>query len=61
MEIILLKDIDKVGDKHTVVKVKDGYGRNFLIPQGLALEANKKIARNWTTSSHAKKQTKLKK
>lgn len=42
MEIILLKDIDKVGDKHTVVKVKDGYGRNFLIPQGLALEANKK-------------------
>ncbi len=41
MEIILLKDIDKVGDKHTIVKVKDGYGRNYLIPQGLALEANK--------------------
>lgn len=42
MEIILLKDLDKVGDKHSVVRVKDGYGRNYLIPQGLALEANKK-------------------
>ena len=40
MEIILLKDIDKVGSKHEVVTVKDGYGRNYLIPQGLALIAN---------------------
>lgn len=42
MEIILLKDLDKVGDKHTIVKVRDGYGRNYLIPQGFALEANTK-------------------
>lgn len=41
MEVILLKDLDKVGDKHTIVKVKNGYGRNYLIPQGLAMEANK--------------------
>ena len=40
MEIILLKDLDKVGDKHTIVKVRDGFGRNYLIPQGFALEAN---------------------
>lgn len=40
MEIILLKDIDKVGDKHSIVKVKPGYGRNFLIPQGAAVTAN---------------------
>ncbi len=40
MEIILLKDIEKVGDKHTIVKVKNGFGRNYLIPQGLALIAN---------------------
>ena len=40
MEIILLKDVDNVGDKHTIVKVKDGFGRNYLIPQGLALVAN---------------------
>jgi len=41
MEVILLKDLDKVGDKHDIVKVKNGYGRNYLIPQGLAMEANK--------------------
>ncbi len=41
MEIILLKDLDKVGAKHTVVSVKDGYGRNFLIPQKMAIIANK--------------------
>ncbi|WP_235298038.1 50S ribosomal protein L9 [Portibacter marinus] len=40
MEIILLKDIDNVGDKHEVVTVKNGYGRNFLIPRGLGLIAN---------------------
>ncbi len=40
MEVILLQDIDKVGDKHTIVRVKDGYGRNYLIPQGMALVAN---------------------
>lgn len=40
MEIILLENIDKVGDKHTIVKVRDGYGRNFLIPQGKAIVAN---------------------
>ena len=40
MDIILLKDIDKVGEKHEIVTVKNGYGRNYLIPQGLALIAN---------------------
>jgi len=40
MEIILLRDIDKVGDKHSIVSVKNGYGRNYLIPQGLAIIAN---------------------
>mgnify|MGYP006267573243 CR=1 FL=1 len=42
MEVILLQDIDKVGDKHDVVDVKPGYGRNYLIPQGLAKIANAK-------------------
>ncbi len=40
MEIILLKDMDRLGDKHDIVKVKPGYGRNYLIPQGLAVNAN---------------------
>ena len=40
MEIILLKDLDKVGDKYQVVTVKSGYGRNYLIPQKIAVIAN---------------------
>ncbi|MDF1696044.1 MAG: 50S ribosomal protein L9 [Saprospiraceae bacterium] len=40
MEIILLKDVDKLGYKHDVVTVKNGYGRNYLIPQGMAVIAN---------------------
>ncbi len=40
MEIILLKDVDRVGYKHEVVTVKNGYGRNYLIPQKLAVIAN---------------------
>ncbi|MCL4159156.1 UNVERIFIED_CONTAM: hypothetical protein GTU68_032596 [Idotea baltica] len=40
MDIILLQDVDKVGDKHTIATVKDGYGRNYLIPQRLAIIAN---------------------
>lgn len=40
MNIILLKDIDKLGDKHTIVTVKPGYGRNYLIPQGVGVVAN---------------------
>ncbi|TVR84141.1 MAG: 50S ribosomal protein L9 [Saprospirales bacterium] len=41
MEIILLKDIENLGDKHELVTVKPGYGRNYLIPQGMAIIANK--------------------
>lgn len=41
MEIILLKDIEKVGKRGEVVSVKDGFGRNFLLPRGLALPATR--------------------
>ena len=40
MQIILLEKINKLGQLGDVVKVKDGYGRNFLIPQGKAKRAN---------------------
>lgn len=39
MEIILKKDIDKLGYKDELVIVKPGYARNFLIPQGMAIVA----------------------
>ncbi|CAN5438498.1 50S ribosomal protein L9 [soil metagenome] len=40
MEIILKQDVPGLGYKNDVVKVKPGYGRNFLIPNGSALIAN---------------------
>ena len=39
MEIILRQDVENVGFKDDVVTVKNGYGRNFLIPQGFAVLA----------------------
>ena len=39
MEVILLQDIQKLGFADDLVKVKDGYGRNYLIPQGYAILA----------------------
>ncbi len=60
MEIILLKKLDKVGGKFDIVKVKDGYGRNFLIPQGLAIVANK-VNRNNLESFKRQETAKLNK
>ena len=37
MEIILTKDVGKIGKIGQIVKVKDGFARNFLIPNGLAV------------------------
>jgi large subunit ribosomal protein L9 len=46
MEVILLEKVTNLGDLGDVVKVKSGYGRNYLLPQGKALtanESNKKV------------------
>ena len=40
MEIILIKDVDNLGGTNELVNVKNGYARNFLIPQKKAVEAN---------------------
>ncbi len=42
MQIILQKNIKNLGKKSTLVDVKPGYGRNYLIPKGYAIVANKK-------------------
>jgi large subunit ribosomal protein L9 len=46
MEVILKEDVPKLGNRGEVVKVAEGYGRNFLLPKKLAVEAtlsNKKV------------------
>jgi large subunit ribosomal protein L9 len=40
MEVILKEDVPKLGARGEVVKVAEGYGRNFLLPKKLAIEAN---------------------
>jgi len=42
MKVILKADIKELGQMGSVVSVKEGYARNFLLPKGLAVEANEK-------------------
>ena len=46
MDVLLCEDVDNLGQRGQVVKVRAGYGRNYLLPQGLAIQAsagNKKM------------------
>jgi large subunit ribosomal protein L9 len=52
MEVILKEDIVNLGKIGEVVRVRDGYARNYLLPRGLVLMANKK---NLKTFDHQKK------
>ena len=45
MNVILLEDVDKLGEEGEVVSVKNGYGRNYLIPRGLARLATQSAIR----------------
>jgi large subunit ribosomal protein L9 len=52
MEVILKEDVANLGKIGEVVRVRDGYARNYLLPRGLVLVANKK---NLKTFEHQKK------
>lgn len=62
MEIILIQDVERLGSKDDLIKVKDGFARNFLIPQKKAIvatsTAKKVLAENIKQRSH--KEAKLK-
>ena len=47
MKVILLEDVDNLGEEGTIVSVKNGYGRNFLIPKRLARLATKNTVKAW--------------
>src|SRR5206468_10308655 len=54
MEVILKEDVAKLGSRGDVVKVAEGYGRNFLLPRKLAIEAstgNKKVIEQMRAAS----------
>src|SRR5258705_13840690 len=62
MEVILREDIEKLGNRGQVVKVADGYARNFLLPKRLAVAAtdsNKKIVEQ-ERQGHLRKEAKQK-
>ena len=56
MEVILIQDVANLGYKNDIVKVKDGYGRNYLIPNKYAIIANdsnrKQLAENLKQQAH---------
>ena len=56
MEVILKQDVQGLGYKNDVVKVRPGYGNNYLIPNGLALTANESnkrlVAENIRQAAH---------
>ncbi len=56
MEIILKQDVENLGFRDEIVSVKPGYGRNFLIPQGLGIlateSARKMLAENLKQKAH---------
>ena len=53
MQVILLEKVPNLGNLGEVVKVKDGFARNFLLPQGHAVEAND-ANRKWFISQKKK-------
>ena len=60
MELILKEDVQNLGFKDDVVKVKNGYGRNYLIPKGVAMlatpSAKKVLAENIRQKAHKEKE-----
>ena len=45
MKVILRQDVESLGKMGDVIRVAEGYARNYLIPKGIAVEANEKNIR----------------
>ena len=55
MKVLLLQDVKGKGKKDTIVDVSDGYARTFLLPKGVAVEADAKIMNDYKNKQAAKK------
>ncbi|MGN1121117.1 MAG: 50S ribosomal protein L9 [Eubacteriales bacterium] len=55
MKVLLLQDVKGKGKKDSIVEVSDGYARNFLLPKGVAVEADAKIMNDYKNKQAAKK------
>ena len=62
MDVLLKKDVERLGSKDEIVTVKNGYGRNFLIPKGIAVLATSSVKKMHaeTLKQRAHKYNKLK-
>lgn len=58
MKVILLKDVKKLGQKGDVVNVAEGYGRNYLLPRNLAVEATEGNVKQIDLERKARKEKK---
>ena len=60
MDVLLKKDVERLGSKDEIVTVKNGYGRNFLIPEGLGILATESAVKilNENLKQQAKKEEK---
>jgi len=47
MQVILIQDVDNLGARNEIVTVRNGYARNYLIPQKFAVEANPSNLKQW--------------
>ncbi|MAJ06231.1 MAG: 50S ribosomal protein L9 [Crocinitomicaceae bacterium] len=48
MEVLLKKDMDRLGNKDEIITVKNGFGRNYLIPKGIAILATESVKKMHT-------------
>ncbi|MDD4783074.1 MAG: 50S ribosomal protein L9 [Syntrophaceticus sp.] len=57
MKVVLREDVKRLGNKGDIIDVAEGYGRNYLIPRGLAVAASKGVLKdvNFVQDSRAKK------
>jgi large subunit ribosomal protein L9 len=60
VKVILTQDVSKVGAKGDLLDVSDGYGRNFLVRKGLAIEATEGRVKEWEAAQRAREKRELK-